>query len=221
MLASVSRDTSSSLRGFHQAPEFSFHSSDQNGDPLSGHWYEATTTLHFNSDCCATFLFHHVVLPRASGNSSDQARHFQGSPMAFLQDVHALKRGPVHEATDMRKRQKTATPIPDLEIGHNLHDFVFETLPPLPAPPSVPSKPNLECQTCYETGSGIKFGRGMHAGKRRTKHFNCFKCWEQHIKVQLEGGRSDPIRCIQCPYALKEPDMRAFKKRFGEDLYTP
>jgi hypothetical protein len=111
--------------------------------------------------------------------------------MASRHAVYAPMPGPLHGPTRVRKKQRVATPVYDATRVADLFD-VFQrpfalTSPPQPPPaPAVPSKPEQECQTCYEIGTGIMFGRGMHAGKRRSKHFNCFECWERHIKVQLK-----------------------------------
>ena len=71
--------------------------------------------------------------------------------------------------------------------------------------------PRKECSVCLSDVATNQYPKKPHAGEQHSSDV-CFKCFDQHIKTQVDSTSSGIVSCPQCLQTLAEPEVRKLAK---------
>ncbi|KAK6432315.1 hypothetical protein LTR95_011517 [Oleoguttula sp. CCFEE 5521] len=80
-----------------------------------------------------------------------------------------------------------------------------------PAPKQLRKRGRMgvkECIVCTENVVKSRFPKLLHASAEQHTSDVCFKCWEQHLKVEVVAKDREIFSCPQCSQALEADEIR-------------
>lgn len=76
-----------------------------------------------------------------------------------------------------------------------------------------------ECTLCCIEVALNRFPKAPHAGHEQHGRNVCFKCWEQHLQVELNNKEWNNISCPECDKALEEHEIKKLDTSFVRPIY--
>jgi hypothetical protein len=71
-----------------------------------------------------------------------------------------------------------------------------------------------ECIICCKDKGRNQYPLIPHQGARRDDHWACFKCWEDHLHVEISSQDWDKLKCLVCAQVLMRPDIQKLEASF-------
>ena len=70
-----------------------------------------------------------------------------------------------------------------------------------------------ECTICCSDTFLNRFPRLPHIDAQKHSSDVCFKCWDLHLKSEVESKGFEKVGCPQCGQLLEEPEVRKLAKK--------
>jgi hypothetical protein len=71
-----------------------------------------------------------------------------------------------------------------------------------------------ECAICCEDKAPNQLPKLPHVGAQKHDHNTCRKCWNSHLKTEVESKKGfDRIGCPECKQLLQKPEVRKLARK--------
>lgn len=79
-----------------------------------------------------------------------------------------------------------------------------------------------ECSVCYDDVNKNRFPKLPHVQDDNNVHTSdvCFKCFKEHLEVEVKAKGSDAVSCPQCKKQLEESEVRKLASSFSYQEYA-
>lgn len=75
-----------------------------------------------------------------------------------------------------------------------------------------------ECIVCMTDVAKNQFPKLPHSASTTVEHEHdsqvCFKCWQDHLKSEVESNMFEAVACLQCSKLLVESEVRKLASSF-------